>query len=262
MPVPVPSTLSPSKVSRFTQCPLAFRYSYIDHLPEPATVQQVRGTLVHRALELLFAESGRSREEAEKALERAWSERTDWKEFLELGLDEQAERRLRSEAGLLIDRYYELEDPAAVSVIGLELQLKARLGNVELSGIIDRLDDIGDGNIAVVDYKTGASPSETRSRSSFAGVSFYAVLCEETYGRPPTEVRLIYIRDQVVLVQSVTEQQMRGARQRAEAVWKAISRACLTEDFRPSPSPLCRTCAYREMCPAFAAAAPAVVQSA
>jgi len=255
MAVAPPSTLSPSKLARFTQCPLAFRYSYIDHLPEPSTVPQVRGTLVHRTLELLFATSGgvdRTPARAVAALEEAWEERLGWREFVELGLDETEERQLLEDARLLLAKYFELEDPAGVHEIGLELNLRAKVSGVELNGIIDRLDDLGDGTFAVVDYKTGASPHEMRSRSSFAGVSFYAVLCEEVYGRAPSEVRLIYLKDQVVLVQSVTEQQVRGARLRAVAAWSAIQRACEREDFRPHPSALCRSCAFRSHCPVFA----------
>lgn len=255
MPVESPTTLSPSKLARFTQCPLSFRYSYIDHLPEPSTVPQVRGTLVHRALELLFTKSHgdeRKRQRAVAALDEVWGERATWTEFVELGLDESAERQLLDEARVLVGKYFELENPALVHEIGLELKLRANVSGVELNGIIDRLDDLGDGAFAVVDYKTGASPHEARSRSSFAGVSFYAVLCEEVYGRAPSEVRLIFLRDQVVLVQSVTEQQVRGARQRAVAGWSAIRRACENDDFRPHPSALCRTCAFRPICPAFA----------
>ena len=55
MAFPLPSTLSPSKVSTFKDCALAFRFSAIDKLPEPSSVPAVKGTLVHRALELLFA---------------------------------------------------------------------------------------------------------------------------------------------------------------------------------------------------------------
>ncbi|HET6775710.1 MAG TPA: PD-(D/E)XK nuclease family protein, partial [Acidimicrobiales bacterium] len=53
MAFPVPRSLSPSKVSSFTDCALAFRFSAIDRLPEPPTVATTRGTLVHAALERL-----------------------------------------------------------------------------------------------------------------------------------------------------------------------------------------------------------------
>src|SRR5918995_779565 len=53
MALPLPVSLSPSKVSSFTDCALAFRFSAIDRLPEPPTVAATRGTLVHAALEAL-----------------------------------------------------------------------------------------------------------------------------------------------------------------------------------------------------------------
>jgi putative RecB family exonuclease len=50
----VPHGLSPSKVESFKSCALAFRFSAIDRLPEPPSPWATKGTLVHRALELLF----------------------------------------------------------------------------------------------------------------------------------------------------------------------------------------------------------------
>ena len=35
MALPLPTTLTPSKVGKFVSCPLAFRYSYIERIPEP-----------------------------------------------------------------------------------------------------------------------------------------------------------------------------------------------------------------------------------
>ncbi len=54
MALRLPRTLSPSKVSSFTSCPLAFRFSQIERLPEPPSPPAVKGTLVHAALERLF----------------------------------------------------------------------------------------------------------------------------------------------------------------------------------------------------------------
>ena len=52
-----PPSLSPSSVSAFKSCPLAFKFSYIDRLPEPPSPAATKGTLVHRALELLMLRS-------------------------------------------------------------------------------------------------------------------------------------------------------------------------------------------------------------
>ena len=59
MALPVPYGLSPSKVESFKSCALAFRFSAIHRLPEPPSPYATKGTLVHRALELLFQEPPR-----------------------------------------------------------------------------------------------------------------------------------------------------------------------------------------------------------
>ncbi|MFZ8998074.1 MAG: PD-(D/E)XK nuclease family protein, partial [Ilumatobacteraceae bacterium] len=47
-----PANLSPSRVESFLSCPLAFRFSSIEKLPDLPSVATTRGSLVHRALEL------------------------------------------------------------------------------------------------------------------------------------------------------------------------------------------------------------------
>ena len=61
-----PPSLSPSSVSAFKSCPLAFKFSYIDRLPEPPSPAATKGTLVHRALELLMC-----RPEADRTIDAA-----------------------------------------------------------------------------------------------------------------------------------------------------------------------------------------------
>lgn len=254
MALPLPSTLTPSKLSKFASCPLAFRFSYIDQLPEPPTTAQVRGTLVHRALELLYADGPaeqRTPARGGAALAEATAELDGRGEFTPLELDAAGMARLVQESRRLVESYFAIEDPAAVSTIGTELDLRTTLGDVALRGIIDRLDELPSGEVVVVDYKTGRAPRPEHSRSRLVGVQFYAFLCEQVLGRRPSEVRLMYLADQVVVVESPTDQTMRGLRQRALAVWAAIERACATEDFRPNPSPLCRYCAFQVYCPAF-----------
>ena len=54
MALTLPRSLSPSKLSAFKDCPLAFRFAAIDRLPEAPAPHMVKGTLVHSALERLF----------------------------------------------------------------------------------------------------------------------------------------------------------------------------------------------------------------
>src|ERR1700712_5508787 len=68
--------LSPSRASDFKQCPLLYRLRAIDRLPEPASPAQVRGLVVHGALERLYALTAASRvpDTAMTLVEPAWEE--------------------------------------------------------------------------------------------------------------------------------------------------------------------------------------------
>ena len=254
MSLPLPSSLTPSKISAFTECALAFRLSAIDHLPEPPSAAAVKGSLVHRALELLMWEhepSGRSLAAALDCLDHAVGELRDDAEFAALELDEPSLAAFLVDAETLVRRYFELEDPASVQTIGVELLLEVTLGNLTLRGIIDRLELDGNGGLVVTDYKTGRAPSEMHERSRLAGVQFYAFLCEQVFGRRPSRVQLLYLADPVAIISTPSEQSIQGLQRRTEAVWTAIERSCREEDFRPKPSRLCEWCGFKAYCPAF-----------
>ena len=256
MALDLPRTLTPSKVSAFTSCPLAFRYSQIERLPEPPSPHSVKGTFVHAALEGLFWRHGageRSRAAADGELERVWERRLEDPEYAELGLDEDDEAAFLADAGRLLDNYFLLEDPDAVHTIGVEIGVETVVDGMRLRGVIDRLDIAPDGSLIVVDYKTGRTPSERFERGSLGGVHIYALLCESMLGRAPVEVRLLFLREPVAICAQSTPQTITGQRRRTVAVWSAITRACDTEDFRPQVGPLCDYCNFRSLCPAFAA---------
>ena len=256
MALATPRTLSPSKASEFTSCPLAFRFATIERRPQPASPHAVKGTLVHAALEGLFWQHPAGRRTPEAALlelERAWDSLQGDPEYVELALQPEEAAAFRVDAEMLVHNYFRLEDPDVVQTVGVELGVETMVDGMRLRGIIDRLDLAPDGSLTVVDYKTGRAPAERYERSSLGGVQTYALLCESVVGRAPAEVRLLHLREPIAISTVATEQTIRGQRRRAVAIWSAIERACDTEDFRPHTGPLCAFCHFKPDCPAFAA---------
>jgi putative RecB family exonuclease len=250
---PAPASLSPSRVEAFTSCPLAFRFANIDKLPEPPNVHTTKGSLVHRALELLFTHPPAQRDVAtlHGAFDQAVAEFQSDPEFVFLDLDEAEEAAFVDDAWSLAENYLRMEDPAGVREIGLELRLEAQVGDLALRGIIDRLELDEQGELVVTDYKTGRSPGERYEQSSLGGVHFYSFLCESVLGRRPAAIRLMYLRSGEILTAIPSPQSVRFITTRTTAVWKAVERACTTEDFRPRPSALCSSCAFQQWCPEF-----------
>ena len=247
-----PATLSPSKLSSFSDCALAFRLSAIDGLSEPPSAAATKGTLVHLALEHLFARppAARTEEAAQKDLDQAFAElRTD-PDYTGLDLDPAAESAFVADAARLVRQYFEMEDPREITPIGLELRLEAEVGGVRVRGIIDRLELDGQGGLVVTDYKTGRAPGPNHQQGRLGGVTFYALLCQELFGVLPAQIRLVYLADRVTITTDPSEQSIRGLKGKIGAMWQAVAKACEKEDFRPRPGPLCNWCGFHEFCPA------------
>jgi len=253
MGLPLPTSLSPSKVASFKDCALAFRFSNIDRLPEPPSPSATKGTLVHRALELLFCEPAHTRTVPAglECLDRARVEMATDPEFVSLGLDAEAAAQFAADAEVLVRRYFALEDPTTVHPIGLELRLEAKVGSLTLRGVIDRLELDADGGLVVTDFKTGKVPGVMHEQSRLGGVHFYAFLCERVLGQRPARIQLLYLSEPVAIVAEPSAQSVRGLEQRTSAIWKAVERACANDDFRPRPSPLCNWCSFQDYCPSF-----------
>lgn len=254
MALPLPTSLSPSKVSSFKDCALAFRFSAIDRLPESPSLPAVRGTTVHRALELLFelAPQDRTVDRALACLDEALAEADAGEELPALELDDDARAAFASDTARMVRRYFTLEDPSSVQPEGLELMLETQLGSLTVRGIIDRLERDAEGRLVVTDYKTGRAPSVAQEQARLGGVHFYALLCERVLGERPERVQLIYLGDEPqVITTTPSERSVAALERKLGALWTAVERACEREDFRPRRSPLCNWCSYQAWCPAF-----------
>jgi putative RecB family exonuclease len=254
MSLPLPPTLSPSKISAFKQCPLAFRFSVIDRIPEPPSAPASKGTLVHRALELLMLRPPTDRTPAAALadLDRARVELAGHPEFAGLNLTEAELDAFHADAARMVGRYFDLEDPARVRVVGLELMLTVSVGGLTLRGIIDRLELDADGELVVTDYKTGGSPRRGYEAARLGGVHFYSLLCERLLGRRPVRIQLMYLSSKPEVISTTpSAQSVTGTERLALALYDAVERACAREDFRPNPGRLCDFCSFRAYCPAW-----------
>ncbi|MEX2627388.1 MAG: PD-(D/E)XK nuclease family protein [Ilumatobacteraceae bacterium] len=250
---PVPTSLSPSRVDAFTNCPLAFRFSSIEKLYEPPSVATTRGSLVHRALELLFTAppSERTPTRLDHALDTALAEYRELPDLVDLDLDDAELHRFEADCRDLAANYLQMEDPTSVHEIGLELRLEAEVDGLTLRGVIDRLELDEHGGLVVTDYKTGRAPSTNFEQKSLGGVHFYALLCDQVFGQRPSAVRLMYLKTGETITATPSAQSVRFLTTRTRAVWQAVERACTSGEFLPRQSALCRSCAFQRWCPEF-----------
>ncbi|GAB7069683.1 RecB family exonuclease [Mycolicibacterium hodleri] len=254
--------LSPSRASDFKQCPLLYRLRAIDRLPEPSSPAQVRGTVVHGALELLYALPAASRVAATATtlVEPAWEEMAASRPELAEDLDPALREKLLDEARALVSGYYRLEDPTRFDPESCEQRVEVELSDgTLLRGFVDRIDVAPTGEMRVVDYKTGKAPSATRELAEAKALfqmKFYAVALLRSRGVLPARLRLLYLADGQVLDYTPDLDELVRFEKTLMAMWQAIQSAGVTGDFRPKPSRMCDWCAHHEHCPTFGGTPP------
>ncbi|WP_193606936.1 RecB family exonuclease [Nocardioides lijunqiniae] len=252
--VDVLGALSPSRAGDFLTCPLLYRYRTIDKLPEPYSVDAVRGTVVHRVLENLFdlPALDRTPEQARGLLMPAWNELLDAEPGVAemFGTEGPDVAAWLASCRVVLDRYFSLEDPQRLEPAERELYVEALLDSkLLLRGFVDRLDIAPDGAIRVVDYKTGRSPTEGFEAKALFQMKFYALVIWRTRGVVPAMLQLVYLGNGEILRYVPDEDDLLATERKVEAVWAAIRLARETQDWRPRRSKLCDWCAHQAICP-------------
>lgn len=254
--------LSPSRASDFKQCPLLYRFRAIDRLPEPSSTAQVRGSVVHAALEQLYAlpAAERGPGTAEALVAPAWERVVSEQPAVALDLEPDLQAELLQQARSLLSGYYRLEDPTGFDPQSCEQRVEVELADgTLLRGFVDRIDVAPSGELRVVDYKTGKAPPEARALAEFKAMfqmKFYAVALLRSHGVMPARLRLLYLADRQVLDYTPDIDELLRFEKTLMAIWRAIQSAGATGDFRPSKSRLCDWCAHQAHCPAFGGTPP------
>jgi len=267
--VEVLGALSPSRAGDFVTCPLLYRFRSIDRLPEPASPEAVRGSVVHKVLEQLFdlPAGERTPQRAQELVEPAWQLlRESAPELEELFPDDDAGTELvgwMTSVRAVLDRYFSLEDPRRLEPAEKELYVEALLDSkLLLRGFIDRVDIAPDGRVRVVDYKTGRIPGVGFEAKALFQLKFYALVLWRTRGVVPAMLQLIYLGSGDILRYVPDESDLRATERKVLAIWQAIRTAEETGDWRPSPGKLCSWCAHQALCPAYGGTPPPLPASA
>jgi len=243
-----PQRLSPSGAGTFEQCPRRWRFRYVDRLPDPPGEAAIAGSFAHRVLELLM-----QREPVERTVEAAkliarqeWPETEIADDFQALGFDDSQSKNFRWKAWLAIEGLWVLEDPKTVDVVATEQDIQTEIGGVPFRGIVDRLDQEGDGMV-VTDYKSGKAPSARYRRGRLDQVLLYAAAVKESTGKMPVRARLLYLGQRPVGI-DVTPAELEGVTEKLASTWASINTACSTDEFEPRTGPLCGWCPYADRC--------------
>ncbi|HEY2597706.1 MAG TPA: ATP-dependent DNA helicase [Candidatus Dormibacteraeota bacterium] len=154
---------SPTTLNDYLKCPRLYWYNHHPGLvDEPRSVAMERGGFLHEVLEEFHRHESEWRPLASE-LQREWLEASLVKHLepylsrMEGVLDRKREEmQVRAVLGNYIKFVTGLQVIRRLRTLDVERRFHLELDGVEIVGKIDRVNDVGDGQVEVVDYKTGS----------------------------------------------------------------------------------------------------------
>lgn len=246
--------LSPSRASQFKTCPQQFKFANVDKLKEPTNEVQAKGTAVHQALEDLFElpKEDRDTEKLHNLFRAAWTKvrRTDEHHNLFSSVDE--EREWGVDGLKLLNNYMSMEDPKSFDPLERERWVRGTIEDLNLRGILDRMDRNQNGELIIVDYKSGKAPSEKYKEPRFFALKLYALLIRDELGITPTELKLIYLKNSTIHTLKVDNKMLDEVKIEILDIWSDIKLAFEENNFPATKNALCKNwCYYKPICPVF-----------
>ena len=250
--------LSPSRASQFKTCPKQFKFANIDKIKEPTTEVQAKGTTVHQALEDLFdlKPDERNTEKLHNLFREAWTKVRGNDEHYNLFSSVEEEREWGLDGLKLLNNYMSIEDPTSFEPLERERWVRGSIEDLNLRGILDRMDRNNKGELVIVDYKSGKAPLAKYKEPRFFALKLYALLIQKELGEMPSELKLIYLKNSTIHTLKVTQDSLDQVKIEVLEIWNNIKKAFETNEFPATKNTLCDWCYYKPICPVFNENAP------
>jgi len=173
---------SPTTLNDYLKCPRLYWYNHHPGLAEePRSVAMERGGFLHEVLEDFHMQEQDWRP-LETDGQKEWLESVLQKHLdgylsrMEGVLDrKREEKQVRSLLGNYIRFVTGMQHIRRLGTLALEQRFHLQLDGAEIVGKIDRVNDVGDGEVEVIDYKTGAGKAMRWAYEMYFGPDMYDV---------------------------------------------------------------------------------------
>jgi putative RecB family exonuclease len=243
---------SPSKLLAWLDCPRRYRMQYLDR-PRPAArrprAHTSVGVATHHALRDFWdlAPAERTPAAVGTLVARSW---------IDVGFrDPEQSADWRARTTRWVTEYLRGIQRGG-QPLGVERTVSLRTRTLAVTGRLDRLDE-RDGELVVVDYKTGrAQLTDDDARTSLP-LALYAVAVAAMFRRPCERVELHHVPTAEVLAHQHTPGSLQRKVAEAESIALDLRKAdadyveqgMQSPLFEPRVSPICMWCDFRAHCP-------------
>lgn len=256
-----------SKLDLFDKCKKYYYFNYLDPVIAPIKKQfikprdyKTKGQAVHGAITLFYhlPLAERTFENLKKCLYRAWFSEIDTLKKPPLGKtggfkNLEHEREVYRDSLGQLKNFLALEKPAPSlfflptenikdSFSDYEKLIKPVSNELSISGKFDRIDKLENGNLKIIDFKTG------QENQNYFQLTFYKLLAELNFDTKIEQVSFYYLIKKKIKTFNVSKVDTNKIKEKVLAKINLIQN---TQEFSPKPSKLCSHCDFKEICPIF-----------
>lgn len=230
--------LSKSKVNSYLKCPLEFKFQYIDEIEVPANEYMALGSDVHMI--------------AEKFTEKFGDEITDIdnrNELLKIAHDLDLSYDLTAHIDNLSSFFDEIFVENDYKLFCAEEYIIDE--EHRFSGICDIILVDGNGELVVIDYKTGNSSSFSKYRRELC---YYKLLVENVYNRTVSNVGVFFTKNGRLRLLEICEEENKRKFLNQCEIDDAVDTMYEVRNnvndgiFPPKKQFLCKYCTYKNIC--------------
>lgn len=250
----LPDHFSYSQLAAFEKCPLQYKFAFILKVPVRGKAVFSFGHTVHNTLydfftltngveqKNLFGEKTPKKDkvfgELLKLYDKNWVD--EWYDS-----KKNKEEYYKKGKDILKEFYkeYQKNQPKILKTkdgLGLEMGFNLKISGNTIVGKIDRIDDLGNGQVQIIDYKTGASKDKPEKEQ----LLIYQMAASEVLGLKPKNLSYYYLEDGKILSFLGTDKELE---EQKEKVLEQIEKIKNSE-FDPTPGWQCQFCDFKDIC--------------
>lgn len=227
--------LNYTKLKSYLDCPLSYKYKFIDRKRPPLNANASLGLSLHNALDIYFRNNKTNLDDLLNAYIDNW---------VNAGFKtEQSQVEFYEKGKKLLETFWNTDKQRRSEVIYTEKNFEFNHGKWIVRGTIDRVDKTSDGKWELIDYKTGPEIKTQKELSKDFQLAIYAIGLKRNFDITPHYLSiyfLAYDKKVTVSYDKTTESEIL---KKIEDIGEEI----LKSDFKPRTQ-YCPICPFNKMC--------------
>lgn len=235
-----PKSLSFTALTTYKTCPLKYKYQFILNVPTKQSKALSFGNTIHECLKEFHQIKLIRKISLNELLEIYKSK---WQPY---GFEDRENQIEYYKSGIeLLTNYYNKYNNDDTKSVVIEKMFKFKVGDIDVSGKIDRIDQLPDGKYEIIDYKTGEPKSEKDIRNDDQ-LTVYSLAAKEFFNYDVEKLTYFYVEHDKKMSTERDAQDF----ERIKTEINTIVDSMKNKKFEATPSQKnCMFCDYSEICP-------------